>query len=973
MIARISRAKSGLSDYLEKGHRKDSEYTREQKDNVIPIYGNLETFRQTEQYLNKEKNYKDNYLHITISYSKEDMQKMANMSDDEVMLMKRDIIETYIKHHTSGYDTETEVIAYAETHKPKIKNEHGKERLEHEHIAIALYNPLNDTKLQTTFHNNSFIDDTLQAYVNKKYGLSHPRSEEHTREERQYISENGLLKKEWTERLKHLNNSDELIHTLNNKYGFKKDIDYKIAGSKNFKYIKLINKGKNKNGLCDINLNNKELAHLVVLNNKEFIPSRDKGIKELEKILSSYYEKRIEQIDKRRSISTKEAMQDIYKEQTKDNEHSLQSASYQQKIFYKHYGHLIDNDLKGYFIDTKEADNTKFINKTKNINIEDKGDKIISHTNDKENLQERVRLMLNVAEAKKWNINNLEINGSKDFKEEAEKQIAERIRLQEQLQKKNKTLSYTEAVAVKQEIDKRPTTATQTYKREAEQKQEQTKADNDISLTMLKQNLSAQRVLDYAIEKYKLNPSDYQVTEDNKINNLNNKQKPKNVIDFLQKELNIKTSEAIDISKELYIKQPLNINTQEEQREVNTMPMKLSICKDTNINALSKWEQIEVTNYAQLASYMKQYPYSQAQFEQGYRNSDNAKSFNNVLIYDIDNDKDTPQLTINEAKQLLEKHNISAMILPSKSHNIDKNGHTAERYRIVIPTNKAISINDKDTYREFQKITARALQIDKYVDNKALNDKGRFYYKSPISAEPIQIKANRVMSIDNLQSKAIENIAEQRRIRELEQQRASEIRANIQQYRTATKEPSNNLTYANVDKIMQLDIKQLINHFEKQSENYKEGSYEYIKTPNSKYSVIDNNVAHDFKSDTTHNSLTYLQHKLGTSNINNVARELEKITGENYMEVNYPRVKEVVQQARQRGLNDKGFEEVLKEGFNVKYAKLDKDSVHIADKEIKLSDIDMQKQDIVRDLQQNRTEYQQQQQRQQSRGYEMSM
>lgn len=961
MIARTTRAKSGLSDYLEKGHRQDSEYTRSQKDNVIPIYGNLETFRQTEQYLNKEKNYKDNYLHITISYSKEDMQLMDSMTDDEKMDMKKDIAMTYIKHHTSGYDIDNEVIAYVETHQPIIKYEHNKERLEHEHIAIALYNPLNDTKLQTTFHNNSFIDDTLQAYVNKKYGLSQPR--EHHRERQGIEADTQIAKdrKYYKEALKDIKSNSELI-----QYFKDNNIQYKEVKTKSNHYYKIINtKG------TDINLKGKDFEHIHrVTLDKDFVYNEHKDIKELEKVLSSYYEKRIKQIDKRRSISTKEAIQDIYKEQTKDNEHSLQSASYQQKIFYKHYGHLIDNDLKGYYIDTKEADNTKFINKAKNINIEDKGDKIISHTNDKENLQERVRLMLNVAEAKKWNINNLEINGSKEFREEAEKQIADRIRLQEQLQKKNdKTLSYTEAVAVKQEIDKRPTTATQTYKKEAEQKQEQTKADNDISLTMLKQNLSAQRVLDYAVEKYKLNPNDYTITEDNKINNLNNKQKPKNVIDFLQKELNIKTSEAIDISKELYRKQPLNINTQEEQREVNTMPMKLSICKDNNVNALSKWEQVEVTNYAQLASYMKQYPYSQAIYDNQYRNADNANSFNNVLIYDIDNDKDTPQLTINQAKELLEKHNISAMILPSKSNNIDKNGHTAERYRIVIPTSTAISINDKDTYREFQKITARALKIDSYVDNKALNDKARFYYKSPISAEPIQAKANRVMNIENLQTKAIENIAEQRRIREAEQQRAKEIKANLSQYKTVQREQSNNLTYANVDKIMQLDIKQLINHFEKDSESYQEGSYQMIKTPTAKYSIIDNNVAHDFKSDTTHNSLTYLQHKIGTSNINNVARELEKITGESYMEINYPRVKEVVQEARQRGYNDKGFEEVLKERFNVKYAKLDKDSIHIADKEIKLSDIDMQKQDIIKDLQQNRAEYQREQERSRSYDY----
>lgn len=977
MYAQISRAKSGLANYLEKGIRQDSQYTRSEKDNIISLYGSLETFKQTEEYLNKEKNYKYNYLHITISYSKEDMIKMDSMSYEERIAMKKDIVMSYIKHHTSGYDLDNEVIAYAETHQPIIKYENNKERLEHEHIAIALYNPLNDTKLRTTFYNNSYIDDTLQTYINKKYGLTIPRDRQ---KDKTLGNESkiGKLRKEWIEQIKDIKNSDELIHYLENDLNYKENIDYKISGSKNYKYVKLIDKGINSKGEKeDVNLRGKQLEHLTVLSDNRYIYPRYKSVKELEQVLTSYYEQRIKQIDNRRSKETKEAIKEIYKEEVKDNEYSLTTATYQQKIFYKHYKHLIDKDLdlKGYYVDIPKNDNnnTKFINKAKNINIEDKGDKIVSHINDKENLQERVRLMLNVAEAKKWNINNLEINGSKEFKEEAEKQIAERIRLQEQLQKKNdKTLSYTEAVAIKQEIDKRPTTATQTYKQQAQQKQEQTKADNDISLTMLKQNLQAQRVLDYAIEKYKLNPNDYEITEDNKINNKNNKQKPKNVIDFLQKEVNIKTSEAIDITKELYKQQPLNINTQEEQREVNTMPMKLSICKDTNPNALSKWEQVEVTNYAQLASYMKQYPYSQAIYDNQYRNADNANSFNNVLIYDIDNDKDTPQLAINEAKQLLEKHNISAMILPSKSNNIDKNGYTAERYRIVIPTNKAITINDKDTYREFQKITARALKIDKYVDNKALNDRARFYYKSPISAEPTVIKSDRVMNIENLQTKAIENIAEQRRIREAEQQRAKEIKANLSQYKTVQREQSNNLTYANVDKIMQLDIRQLINHFEKQSENYKEGSYEMIKTANAKYSIIDNNVAHDFKNDKTYNSLTYLQHKIGTSNINNVARELEKITGESYMEINYPRVKEAVIKARQSATNDKSFEQSLKDYFNVKYTKLNKDSITIADKEIKLSDIKHSKQDIIKDLQSNREAEQQRQQRQQSRGYKMS-
>ena len=162
---------------------------------------------------------------------------------------------------------------------------------------------------------------------------------------------------------------------------------------------------------------------------------------------------------------------------------------------------------------------------------------------------------------------------------------------------------------------------------------------------------------------------------------------------------------------------------------------------------------------------------------------------------------------------------------------------------------------------------------------------------------------------------------------------------------------------------MQLDIKSLINHFEKDNKEYKEGSYTMLKTPNAKYSIIDNNVAHDFKNDITYNSLTYLQHKLGTTNLNNVARELEKITGENYMEVNYDRVKEAVTKARQSATNDKSFEQSLKDDFNVKYVKLNKDSVTIADKEIKLSDIQYSKQDIIKDLQTNREAEQQRQQR----------
>lgn len=970
MIARVTRAKSGISEYLLNGVKKDSIYTRSEKDKVIPIYGNLEILKQTEEYLNKTKNYKDNYLHITISYSREDINKMDNMNDDEIAEMKRDIILTYIKHHTSGYDLENEVIAYAETHKPKIKQENNKDRYEHEHIIIALYNPLNDTKLQTTFYNNSFIDDTLQAYVNKKYGLSHPRSEEHTREERQYISENGLLKKEWTERLKHLNNSDELIHTLNNKYGFKKDIDYKIAGSKNFKYIKLINKGKNKNGLCDINLNNKELAHLVVLNNKEFIPSRDKGIKELEKILSSYYEKRIEQIDKRRSIATKEAIKEIYKEETKDNEYSLSAATYQQKIFYKHYGHLIDNDLKGYFIDKKE-ENTKFINKAKNINVEDKGDKIVSHSNDNINLNERVKLMIDIAEAKGWNLEEVNINGREEFKKEVTKQIAARLRERELEKEKtiNKTLHYTEAEAIKKELETRPTSPIQQQKREENNKQLEKESEQNFSLQLLKTNLKAATVLNYAKDKYKINIDDYEITADNKINNKTNKQKPKNVIDFLQKECNLTTKEAIELSKTLFNNQPLNINTNE--KEINTMPIKLNICNNKTTKddkgrllALNKWQQVEVSKYSELAAYMKTNPYSMANYGSNLtdkgseRHNKNIESFNNVLIYDIDNDRDD-KLSIEAAVKLLEAHNISAMILPSKSHlkekftDSGKSKGIYDRYRIVIPTKEALKSNDINIYKEFQELTSKALKLDKYIDKQISQNPSTFYYPSPLEAQPTIIKSNNVLNISSLEKQAISNIKEREEKKAAELLRVAELKKDIKQYQEHNHKKGENLTYTDTQKIMQLDIRKLINTLEK-SENYKDGSYEMIKTSAAKYSIISDNVIHDFKSDKTFNNITYLQNKYNTTNLNSIAKELENLTGESYLKVNYERVKEVVANSIKFATNDKTMEEAIKKQFNCNYCKLEKYTITIADKTIKLEDIQISKADIVKNLQDNR-------------------
>ena len=73
-------------------------------------------------------------------------------------------------------------------------------------------------------------------------------------------------------------------------------------------------------------------------------------------------------------------------------------------------------------------------------------------------------------------------------------------------------------------------------------------------------------VLNHAVSKYKLDISQYEVTNDNKINNKSNMQKPKNTIDFLQTEVKLTTKEAIGECKALYA-QPIATVRNERQQE----------------------------------------------------------------------------------------------------------------------------------------------------------------------------------------------------------------------------------------------------------------------------------------------------------------------------------------------------------------------------------------------------------------------
>lgn len=1405
MIARVTRASGGLSKYLRDGHRQDSEYSRNQKDETIPLYGDLDIFEKTEHFLNQHKDFSDNYMHITLSFSKEDIRRIEEGGKDYLDVY-RDMVQDYIKHHTSGYDIDNEVIAYAEVHRPKIKEEHGKERLEHIHIGIALYNPLDDTKLRTDFKHSNFIDDTLQEYVNKKHGLTNPREFKREREGINADTQIAHDRKYYIDQLKDIGDRKELL-----QYFHENGIDFREVQTAKNHYFKIITPGDQN----DINLRGKGFEHLSdIAQGKEIKANAARQIAELEKILAHHYEKRIDQIHDRRSVRSKEAINQIYANEEEDQKDSI-SVTYQHKLFKKHYGRMTNHKFNGYFIDLNSSQGVTFTNEKRNINIVDHGDVITA--DGVGNVQEKASLILDIAEAKEWDLSTLKITGSAAFKKEMHRQIAERIRERGDLinnpavidiarptsraekiaadlhdekqisKQEERDLEYYKSVAhertgtllnandAKELVKKHTKERNEAAKidkespefRAAQRKFMDAQAimrngvkmediydfndmqvrekrltetdaerfaqntlhnareltrigifkeirhehfefvdekakeilssnigadyrklfeinlaewekaasmvtntemsiDDSVPLATIKSELSAATVLQYAATQYKLNTANYELTNDNKINNLNNKQKPKNVIDFMQKELNLSGQESIEICRDLFNQQrqspqlqtvPIsgthldhNINlqpgvnnvtaaqrrvalrepntqqygrrksntsdnlsvlsssqlvsdigsvelllqnyddadlqrrsedvsnrlryaaarndsaqnrnrinkeetrmekyeyiavlatyrtegglikkdelnfrvpeskilefelldaqvlkygeerwgenlvkietislgeegpydheilesslvkpkrdrgplsTQHEVRMAELMQMveeenledwdeiyefadlkalyhdtsglpvygfrgveyqlpdeedyealeklpcvyfhdvsgdqmgilkysnniainekienkkdndidmpssqreektlQISICKDSNPNALNKWETVDVANYTELAALMKQYPYSAAQFENGYRNSENAASQGNVLIYDIDNDEGKPQLSISEATELLEAKGVSAMILPSKSHNKDKNGHVAERFRIIVPTTETLPAGiGKEEYREFQKLAAKALDLDQFVDTKALNDKARFYYKSPIAAVPHIVKANSVMKTDALQIQARSNVAGRRAEAEAERSRIEQIRQNVAKHRMiAADTGSKYLTKADTNKMMSIPIADLIRHFDK-AEEYEEGTYHMLKTEGSKYSIVEDNVAHDYKNDVTYNSITYLQKHLKTQNLNAIARELEKETGESYITTNHEAVRQAVDTAMKNAVNDKALEEALKEKFNVKYCKFDPahETITIADREIKLNEIEQSRQQLIAQFRANREQNQQHQ------------
>ena len=118
MIAQLTRGEKGIAEYLQTGYTKHSVYSRDEKDQRVPIMGNLQAIKDSQdaQLANPKTKQKFNYYHASLSFTREEWEKIEK--DGNI----QEIIDEYLKLNFPNHSRD-EMILYAEAHIPIIQSE----------------------------------------------------------------------------------------------------------------------------------------------------------------------------------------------------------------------------------------------------------------------------------------------------------------------------------------------------------------------------------------------------------------------------------------------------------------------------------------------------------------------------------------------------------------------------------------------------------------------------------------------------------------------------------------------------------------------------------------------------------------------------------------------------------------------------------------------------------------------------------
>jgi hypothetical protein len=651
-LIRITHNSSGIEEYLEQGQKLGRKEHRNQIDKRVHLAGDLDLFSQTINHTRKTKKWKHHYWHITNSLSVEDNE----IANETLIKINEEMLQYYFP---LDYQ---DLIYHAEAHRPKIQHIQDKKTLElkqrliHFHTAIAKYNPLTGNQMRMIPYSHE-ADKAFQQYLNQKFGTTTPMPRIVPKDstpvtKKDFISsidgEYPVDKQTQTTTLRNI--FSKLINNASSLDDAKKmlaDQEYvkniRWVETKKYKYFKVetifdknINcRGKGfeeleklyytPNGLLE-RIKNKQYKEKVI--SGELPPEPIKSIEENKVIWKKHQDWWIEQLEQR--IPTKKIIKrkSKFKKIVKKFENYYEKYSRQQRIYFVLYKNEIEERIiHGYKI--WEDNNTKYlVNPEEDIKIYDQYDQItVAYDNDDPiKRKEAVRLALAIAVAKGWNLDDIEATGSFEFVSEVKQQISQlksnekKTKLLDDDRLKNVSFSPDEKKRPpkKHNIEKSHVKNIHPQKNKVKRLNYISQVTDDLNerkqqqlskeqIKEIKQNLNPKTVIDYAKTNYKLLADNFFITDDNKINDIRTKAKPKSLVDFLTKICNIPFSESMTILDGLYQKQldktiPQKIIEPPKIKEVDNNIVKADITKEKQKNEIvnnliKKLSLIRVVNH----------------------------------------------------------------------------------------------------------------------------------------------------------------------------------------------------------------------------------------------------------------------------------------------------------------------------------------------------------------------------------------
>ncbi|MCX7089769.1 MAG: hypothetical protein NTV00_17165 [Methylococcales bacterium] len=570
MLIRIKKGSGGIEEYLKEGRKQGRHKTRDELDERVILRGDLNTLSLAINYAQTAKKWKSNYTHISLAFTHE--------NSDITPETMTDIVNEVVAHFFHLYNN-NEICAYAEAHLPKFQHElnastgEKHQRLPHIHLVVAHLNAQTGKQLRMLPFTTE-ADRAFQSYLCARYDLIDPidrlRSGETTITKKDFIArlksnDEGVTKKS-SMRL-----TRELLAELLDTATSVQDIQQRLDNAKGIDSVRFVSTAKNR--YFKVSINNKtvnlrgklfeKVAALCAATPLKSAPvpaPKRKTEQENVRLLELYKAKH------RANQYQKKTPQQTYASQYQRQQKWLDTREKEQKQFYVFYRSHISQELIAGFSFWESLNERYLINRAEGIKIYDKGDRIVVDASNPAFLTKAIRIALTQAQAKGWDIDNLTVNGNDAFKSAVKQEIKHILLDQQRHQSPAIALTPIVAVPVKNIYTDN---LSQQLLKQAEDIEQQSLSKERVNT--LKSALNAEKVLNFASENLGVLNEHFQITADNKIQDLRTTRKPQNVIDFMFKTCHLTFADSLVQLEQLYEKQQ---QEEEAEEEDNSMGMR---------------------------------------------------------------------------------------------------------------------------------------------------------------------------------------------------------------------------------------------------------------------------------------------------------------------------------------------------------------------------------------------------------------